>query len=330
MMDVRGVARRFDRYQQKHVILAFPIALIRKFSEDQAGSRAALISYYGFFSLFPLLLLTTTIFGTILRGDPHLEHSLVHSELANFPIIGPQIEHNVHSLKGNTVAMVIGAVGTIWVGTYVGQAIENAMNAVWNTPLIQRPSMLIRRLKGLGAMAILGGASLLSTILAGVVAGAHAGDLTRVAGFMISFLADLGVFALTYKLLTAERLAWKDIAVGTLTATVAWEVLQAIGGWYVARELRKASDVYGFFAIVIGLLSWLYLTAQVMIISAEINVMTKRHLWPRSLLPPPYTTADQKAFSYLARMEERARGERIAVGFDDPTNPLDSPRYHET
>jgi uncharacterized BrkB/YihY/UPF0761 family membrane protein len=128
---------------------------------------------------------------------------------------------------------------------------------------------------------------------------------------------NLGMFLVAFRVLTAERLGWPDVLPGAIVATIGWQVLQAIGGWYVARSLRGASQVYGFFAIVIGLLGWLYLGAQMTLLAAEINVVWKRKQWPRALVQPPLTLKDKDALRRLAKMEERRPEEVIVVRFKE-------------
>ena len=90
-----------DRYQRTHRWLGFPIAAVYKFSDDQGPYLAALITYYGFLSLFPLLLLLVTILGFVLQNDPQLQAQLLDSALAQFPVIGSHLRGNVHSLTGS-------------------------------------------------------------------------------------------------------------------------------------------------------------------------------------------------------------------------------------
>ena len=85
---------------------------------------------------------------------------------------------------------------------------------------------------------------------------------------------------------------------------MAWQVLQAIGGFLVGHYLRHTSQVYGVFAIVLGLLFWLYLGAQLTLYAAEVNVVAARRLWPRSRLRPPSTNTDQPAPVDLANQQQ--------------------------
>src|SRR5437764_10870280 len=171
--DVKGVQRmlrRIDEFQRRHKPLAFLFGVFKKFGEDDAGSKAALIAYYGFFSLFPLLLVFTTTLGFVLTGHPALQAKLLNSALRQFPIIGDQISKNVGSLKGNGVALAVGLIGTLWAGMGVTQAGENAMNAVWNVPARKRPNAIFSKLRGLLFLVVFGVGVLATTILAGFAA----------------------------------------------------------------------------------------------------------------------------------------------------------------
>ena len=316
MKAVQKMLRRIDEFQRRHKPLAFLFAVFKKFGEDDAGSKAALIAYYGFFSLFPLLLVFTTTLGFVLSGHPALQAKILNSALRQFPIIGDQISKNVGSLKGSGLALAIGLIGTLWAGMGVTQAGENAMNAVWNVPARKRPNALFSRVRGLIFLVVFGVGVLITTVLAGF--GASGAAVWIKAGAIVAAaIINLGMFLIAFKVLTAEKLGWRDVLPGAIVATVLWEILQAIGGWYVARSLKGASQVYGFFAIVIGLLGWLYLGAQMTLLSAEINVVLHRKLWPRALVQPPLTLKDKEALRSLAMMEERRPEEEIVVHFKD-------------
>ena len=59
------LVRRVDRAQQGVRPLAFAVGVFKKFGDDRGGSLAALLTFYGFLSLFPLLLLLVTILGLL-------------------------------------------------------------------------------------------------------------------------------------------------------------------------------------------------------------------------------------------------------------------------
>ncbi len=316
--------RRFDRYQQQHPVLAVPIAVMQKFGNDQAGGKAALMAYYGLFALFPLLLLMATVLGFVLAGDPALQQRLLSSALGNFPIIGSQLQKDT-PLKGSVLAVVVGSLGTLYGAQGLGQAAVNAMNTVWNVPYKSWPNFFGRRLRGYFWLAVLGIASVGTTTLASFGTAWLHGPLGWVWTLLVSLLVNLGVFFVVFIVLTSEPLGWRDVAPGVVIATVLWEGLQLLGGYYIRHSLAHANATYGFFAIVIGLLSWLFLAAQLTLYSAEINVVRRHHLWPRSLTQPPLTPADRATYQRLAMMEERRPEVKVAVSFtaDADRQPLD-------
>ena len=317
--------RQADRFQQRHVVLAFPWAVAQKFGDDQAGGKAALMAYYGLFALFPLLLLLATVLGFALAGDPALREQLIDSALGNIPVIGADLRSEVHPLEGNTAALVIGIVGTLYGSLGVGFAAQNAMNTVWNIPYVHRPSLGTRYARTLAVIGLLGLASVSSTVLAAFATAVARGWGVTVVAIAGSALVNLGLFLLAFMVLTAEPLRAREVAVGALVATVFWEVLELVGTWYVARGLRTATPTYGVFAVVITLLSWLYLGSQLVLWAAEINVVLRYRLWPRSVTRPPLTRADRKVLRRLAEMEVRRPEQVVTASFTDAADedPLD-------
>ncbi|MCU1451816.1 MAG: ribonuclease [Acidimicrobiales bacterium] len=306
---------RVDRYQRRHAWLGFPVAVAKKFGDDEAGKQAALIAYYGFFSLFPLMLVLVTVLGFFVGKNSHLANEVVHSVLARFPIIGDQIRTNIHSLKGSGLALAIGVVGSLWGGMGVVQAGQGAMDAVWNVPRKQRPTFVKSRLRALGLLLVLGVGVLATTLLAALATSGSHSPAMKAGVLALSTLLNVGLFLTAFQLLTVARVSWSDLVPGAIVAAVAWEALQALGGYYLGHTLKGASQTYGFFGIVIGLLSWIYLQAQVTLLAAEVNVVRARHLWPRSLVADRPTEADTRVLKGLAKVEERKPEEQVDVDF---------------
>jgi membrane protein len=306
-----------DRLQQRHPRLSFPAAVVKKFGDDQAGQLAALIAYYGFFSLFPLLLVFVTVLGFVLQGNASAQESVLHSTLSQFPIIGNQLQANVHSLKGSGVALAIGLVGSLLGGLGITGAAQNAFNQVWHVPRKDRPSFLSSRLRGVGLLALLGVLSILSTVVAGAVtAQTPPGALAAIGGVLLALVANLLLFFTAFRLLTVEEVSTRDLLPGVIVAALLWQILQHIGGYYVAHVVRHAKETSGLFAVVLGLLTWLYLGSQVTLLAAEINVVRARRLWPRSFFSAPLLDADKRALTSSAEVEERLQEENVEVSFE--------------
>lgn len=306
------VMDRVDDVQRSRAWTGFAFGVIKKFGDDQAGSLAALVAYYGFFSIFPLLLVLVTTLGFVLSGNEGARERLVDSALAQFPVIGPELGENVGAIEGSGLALGIGLGGALWAGLGAMNAAQQAMNSVWDVPLKARPNFLLKRVRALAMLVVLGGGIVASTVLANVTAfGGAPSVLGRVAVVAVTAAVNAGIFLLAYRVLTDLDLAWRELVPGALVAGLAWTVLQLVGGWFVTRQLSGASHTYGVFGVVIGLLSWLYLVAQVSLFAAEINVVRARRLWPRSLTGRHLTEADERALQGYAKVEERLPRQQV-------------------
>ncbi|MDX6597496.1 MAG: hypothetical protein QOE87_1383 [Gaiellales bacterium] len=313
--------QRLDRFQQRHPVLAFPFAVRQKFAEDQGGFLAASVTYYAFFSIFPLLLVLVTLLGYALESDPGLQRRVLDSALADFPVIGPQLQQNVHSLHGSATALAVGIGVAVWAGTGVALALENALDHIWGVPIRRRVNPLVARLRALLWIALLGGITLLGTLLGSAGAIASSGPAVRALALIVSLGINVVVYLAVFRVLTSHRPTWREVLPGALVAALAWEVLLTAGGYIVDHQLRHASSTYGVFAIVIGLLSWIYLGAIVTLLSAEINVVRARKLWPRSFSligEQPLTIGDEDALRQRAGVEERRADEDVSVVFEAP------------
>jgi YihY family inner membrane protein len=300
-----------DRVQQSHPRLSFPAAVIKKFGDDGAGQLAALIAYYGFASLFPLLLLLVTVLGFVLEGDPKDQASVLHSALGQFPIIGNQ-------LKGSASALAIGVLGLLLGGLGVVGATQNAFQQVWHIPRKHRPNFLTWRLRGLGLIAVLGLLLVVSTVAAGYVTAQTAGPIAVIGGVLVALAFNLLLFFAAFRFLSPDEIPTKDLIPGVIFAAILWQILQHIGGYYVSHVVRHAQETSGLFAFVLGLLAWLYLGGQVTLIAAELNVVRARRLWPRSFFSQPLLDADKRALTSSAETEERVEEENVEVNFDGP------------
>jgi YihY family inner membrane protein len=289
--------------------------VLKKFGDDRGGQWAALVAYYGFFSLFPLLLVFATLLSFAVQDDPELRLRLLDSALSQFPIIGSEIEENLGHLEGSVAALVVGIVASLWAGMGVVITIQGALNDLWEVPRRARPNLLSSRLRALLALIALGVAALVASVLAGIGT-TSGGPGLRGLAFAGTFLLNALVFASAFRYLTVARVRWRQILPGALVAAAAWMLLLVLGSWLVDRQLRHAQELYGVFAFVLGLLSWIYLGAQVMLLSAEMNVVFARRLWPRGLRPP-MTEADRLVLSSQAEEAVARAAEDVHVHFHD-------------
>jgi YihY family inner membrane protein len=316
--SVNRAVGRVDEWQQRHRVPAFVVGVVKKYGDDRGGQLAALVTYYGFLSLFPLLLVLVTVLGFLLHDNPSLRHDLLDSALADFPIIGPQLRRNVSALGGNGLGLVIGLLGLIWGSLGVAQAAQHATAQVWNVAMARRPSFFPRLARSLLILAVLAVAIGVTTGLAAVATLVPSSIVVTVVSTLLLVALNAALYWLAFRVLTPKEVATRDLWPGAIVGGVAWTALQALGGWLVARQLRHTSELYGTFGVVLGLLFFLYLAAQIMVYAAEVNVVKARGLHPRSLAPPPLTPADEQVLTDVVETEARRPEERVEVDFEGP------------
>src|SRR5205814_3573425 len=110
------------------------------------------------------------------------------------------------------------------------------------------------------------------------------GFVAPLAGIAVAAVVNVALFVFAFRVLTVRRLRPRDVFPGAVVAGLVFLVLQALGGYYIGHQLKGAGETYGTFAVVIGLLSWLYLQAQVSLLAAEVNVVRVEGSWPRHLV----------------------------------------------
>jgi membrane protein len=328
-----SAVRDVDRFQRRHPVVGFPLAVIYKYFEDQGPFLAAIISFYAFVAIFPLLLISTSILGFVLQDDPALRERLLDTALSQFPIVGDQLGRP-EGLRGSTSAIVIGAIAATYGSLNLGQAAQNAAHVTWAVPRNSRTNALLQRVRslvllsfaGLGILAL----ALASSLLANPDAiGVDAGDLggvIRVLGFVVTSVIFVGLF----RLVSGGRASTRSVLPGAMTVSVLWQLLQFVGNSFVTNVIGTAEQQMNqTFALVLGLLAFLYLSGLMIVLGFEINVVLRRRLYPRALLTPftdnvSPTAADLKAYTQYAKSQRHKGFQSIESTFEK--RPKDPPR----
>lgn len=307
---------RIDATQRRHRPTSVAVATIKKFKEDQTNNLAAMIAFWAFFSIFPLLLVFVTILGWVLPASDKtnvLNH--LHQVL---PVVSSS-----KALSGSVLALVIGLVTALWSGMGVVRTVQTAFNSVWELPMKERPGLKDQVLRSLGILATIGVGLVLTTFLSGLVtstsSGINLGVAGRVLGYVIAIAADIGLFVAAFRMLTDREVTVKDVLPGALFSGLVFFVLQQLSSLIITGHTKSSSSTYGTFATVITILWWFYLQAVVTLLGAQLNVVLKHRLFPRSLVGGPETEADRRALQAYA--EERTYHERETVRADvDPVS----------
>ncbi|GIF18810.1 hypothetical protein Ate02nite_15400 [Paractinoplanes tereljensis] len=298
--------------------------MLYKFFDDQGSYLAALIAYYAFVSMFPLLLLAATILGYVLSGNPDLQQHILTSALSQFPVVGSQL-HDPSRIGGGATGLVIGILGALYGGLGVAQAVQYAMNSVWRVPRNNRPNPLKARGRSL-LLLLTAGVAVIGTTTLSTFGSSDAGSLAGVLKIVLlvaSVVINAVVFVFFFRLATARHLSVIDVAPGAIGAAVIWQLLQTFGVAYFGHVVKGASATNGVFALVLGLLAFFYVTAVAVVLCAEINVVRVERLYPRALLTPftddvELTRGDHRAYTGQA-VAQRSKGfETVAVTFNKP------------
>lgn len=308
-MNPDEILDRIDRWQQGHAVLALPVGVYLRYREDRGYEYAALLSYYGFFSLFPLLVVLITALDFLLRDNAELKQQVLDTVLARIPVVGSQLE-SVESLEGTGVALVVAIGFTLWAGLGVVKVAQDAFNTMWGVQIMRRPGFFPKLLRSLAALAVIGAGFVVATVFSAAVSFFF--DLpgaVRVVGAVLAMGVNFVVVLVMFRVLTASSVPFRAFIPGAVAGAVGLWILQTVGGIYIGGVVAGASALYGGFAAVVGLLMWLALLARVLLNASEVNVVASKHLWARSFTGRQLTEADERSFAEVSNRDIRRPGE---------------------
>ncbi len=306
-----------DGLQRRHTVLGFPYAVIKKYGDDAGGRQAALITYYGFLSIFPLLLVAVSVLTTVLVANAELRADIVENLVP--PPLQDTVDTALASMPSSGLPLAVGIIGLLFAGTGVVFSAYETLNHVAGVPMRARFGFVPRYARVLVMLVVVVASGVVVSTL--TVAASTRPDqvaLQRVSAagstYAVVFLVLVGAAKLLVARPVTLRITWLAAAAGALAVTL---VLSA-GGWLLAKLVSSAGPVYGSFATVAGCFALLYLVSQALLYSAEAAVVLHLRLWPRGLDTSRPTRADLRALERLAREQERLAGARVELKFETP------------
>lgn len=283
MERIKSILNNFDAFQQKHPVLGFPVAVIVKFNKDQAGNQAALLAYYAFLSLFPLLLVFFTLVPLVVRNDVEAQHRIIQAVLDYFPVIGSDLQQNIHAFRPGGLALFIGVLFALYGARGVANALQHVSNTIWAVPLKKRPGFPWNMLRSFGIIFFGGIGLVVTTVALGFVTSIwDSGWLSKAVVLVLALGCNTGIFLGISRMAVARQIPVRALLLGASISAVVWQILQITGSFLLLHQLKKASALYGVFALVLGLLFWLYLQAELHIYAMEISMVRHKKVWPRS------------------------------------------------
>jgi membrane protein len=262
------------------------VRAIEHFRVHRTGRNAALVAHYGFLSIFPLMLVLTTILGLVLQGHPHLQQQIIDSAFSRLPIIGQQLQAHPDELTGSIVVLVVGLLTALWASLRAFNVLQTSLDDIAEVPLDARRPLLATRVRSLLGIVVVGGGQAAGAFLTSTLGFSSWNPLGRAGLGVVSIAVNAAVLGTTYRVLCVAPESWRGVAPGALIGGLTFSVLQAAGTTVVARAIANASPVYGTFATVIGLITWLNLHAIVALLGAELNgVLPATRLAPATTSP---------------------------------------------
>jgi YihY family inner membrane protein len=333
MNPVEKAIRALDAGQQRFTPTAFVFGVIKKYGDDNGGVLASNLAYSAFVSIFPLLLILTTILGLVAAVNPTARTQVLDAVAGQVPLIGKTLTGNVQELKRSSIiGLIIGFIGLIWGAIGLAQSGLFTMEQVWNLPGPARPGYVQRLGRAMLFIALLGGGVIATTFLASLNTYLLKGFWAVVLAELLAAAFNTGMYIGAFRALTPKGVPTRRLLPGAIVGGVGWTALQVLGTWLVHHFLHSDS-VYGIFGVVLGLLAWIYVAVQLTVYAAEINVVLTRRLWPRSIVQPPLTEADRASMALQALQNQRRPEQHIEVTFDDRApsapEPVLTPRTPE-
>ncbi len=313
-MGIMALLRSVDRWQRRHHAPGAVWGVQQKFGDDNANLWVVGLGWYGFTAIFPLLLVVVTVFGYI--GEKSLGTGLVDT-LHHFPIIGSslQVSKGGKTLHGSIVGLVVGVLGLAYGAQGVTQTAEQTMSAVWNIPKVDLPGFLPRLERSLLGLATIGLTFLINALVAGYATGKGQPWGLRIPVIIALLAFNIGAYLLSFRVLTPKVVTTRSLRPGAVIGGVAFTALITIGTGLVEHQLKNASNTYGTFGSVIGVVTFLLLLSKLSVYAAETNPVLERRLYPRNFLVGDPTSADEQVWHDLAHEERRREDQRVGVGF---------------
>lgn len=287
------IVRTLNSFQQNHRLPAFICAVIKKYDEDEAGHQAALLTYYAFLSLFPLLLVLTTLTEYIPVSHTTIQDSIIKGTTNYFPVLGDQLSAHVHTLHKNGLALIIGLLFTLYGARGVADAFRNGIQHLWKIPKAERDGFPKSMLKSLSIILVAGLGFIVASVSLGLAGSAGQGLAFRLLTIAINLLVWSGLFILLINISLPRHVPFSETRAAAITAAIGLVIVQVLGGYLLKRELKHLDALYSYFALALGLLFWIYLQVQVLFYSLEIAAVRSQKLWPRSLIGNQPTAVDE-------------------------------------
>lgn len=281
---MKKILEFLDNLQYRHRILGFGVAIVKRYSDDRAGNRAALLTYYSFMSLFPLLLWLAFMSNWLNQYQPGTAAALIHGAIRYFPVLGGQLYFIAHAAHHSLFGMIVPGLVALYGARGTASVFQSTVNDIWAVPESDRSHFPANWLAGVGIVVFGGGGFVLSAVISSWALSQGRGGWYSLIIGLLNILMFTAVFMLILRLSLPAKTRLNNVVGSALSMAVAMAVLQLAGGFIVTHDLKTYTNAYtALFAVTLGLLAWIYLQAQILLYAIEISVVHSRHMWPIKL-----------------------------------------------
>ncbi|MGI9645155.1 MAG: YihY/virulence factor BrkB family protein [Ilumatobacteraceae bacterium] len=241
-----------------------------------SARNASLLSFWSFLSIFPLMIVATTILGFVLEGNEELQQEIIDGAFDSIPVLGEQLKNDPTSIEGSWFLLIVGLLGALWASTRAFVGLQSALDDTWEVPVDDRAKTPVLRAKALAGIAVLAITVLASLGLSTVIQGADLPGIGRLLIWTMTVVIHTAAAAFFYRFLTSADMTWRMVVSGSIFAGVLISVIQHFGTTLVGYVSENSSDTYGTFAIVLGLIAWLGALSITTLLGAEMNAALDR------------------------------------------------------
>jgi uncharacterized BrkB/YihY/UPF0761 family membrane protein len=305
-----------DVWQRSNRLAGVAYGVVKKFGDDRANHYVVALGWYGFVAIYPLLLAVTTILAYI--GAASLGHGLV-STLHQFPVVGSEFNpaHGSSHLHGNLLGLVVGLAGLVYGAQGVTQSAQEAMAQVWNVSPLASPGFVVKLVRSLAGLVIIGGSFVINAPLGTLATRSGMSWFIRALLLVGMVVLNAALYLASFRVLSPRGVHARQLVPGAVLGSIGFTALITVGSGLIQHQVRNSSATYGQFGVVVGLVGFLFLLAKLSLYAAELNTVLDRRLWPRALVSSDPTPADDEVLRDVVHQDVRRPDQRVGVGFGE-------------
>ena len=242
-----GLQAKIDVFQRRHRITGFTYAVIKRYYEDHGPWLGSLISYYGFFSLYPAVIVLVTVSTWLFSDRPDVLQRILEALWSRVPFADStaakaEVEQRISQFGTNRWVLVVSLLVTLWGALGVVRVLQDGVNTIWGVARFNRPAMPRKILRAFALIVLLGLSLVGSTVVAGISLTAQLpwGGVLLVA--IANLALTVGVALAVYHLAIATPVTTRLVLPGAIVIAIGSYIVTLVGGLYVKNVVARMSS----------------------------------------------------------------------------------------